>query len=55
MDKEDPRKTGLKNGLRQLTISQLKRIMEYSGEMVLDEVNFKDGCFLPTCYRIRIR
>lgn len=44
---EDPRKTGLKNGLRQLTIEQLKRVIEYEGEMVLDSVNYEDGKFCP--------
>lgn len=44
---EDPRKTGLKFGLRQLTIQQLKRVIEYKGEMVLDEFNYQDGLFCP--------
>lgn len=44
---EDPRKTGLKNGLRQLTIDQLKRVIEYPGEMVLDNYNYYNGCFCP--------
>lgn len=42
---EDPRKTGLKNGLRQLTIDQLKRVIDYPGEMVLDSYNYQDGKF----------
>lgn len=46
-DGEDPRKTGLKNGLRQLNVRQLKRVMEYQGEMVLDEHNYQDGKFCP--------
>lgn len=46
-DGEDPRKTGLKNGLRQLNIRQLKRVIEYQGEMVLDEYNYYDGKFCP--------
>lgn len=46
-DGEDPRKTGLKNGLRQLNVRQLKRVMEYQGEMVLDEYNYQDGKFCP--------
>lgn len=45
--KEDPRKTGLKNGLRQLTIEQLERVITYKGEMVLDSVNYEDGKFCP--------
>jgi len=44
---EDPRKTGLKNGLRQLTIEQLKRVIEYPDEMVLDTYNYDDGKFCP--------
>jgi len=44
---EDPRKTGLKNGLRQLTIDQLQRVINYSGEMVLDEFNYHEGKFCP--------
>lgn len=42
---EDPRKIGLKNGLRQLTIEQLKRVIEYPGEMVLDSYNYHEGKF----------
>lgn len=42
---EDPRKTGLKNGLRQLTIEQLERVLNYPGEMVLDTYNYQDGKF----------
>lgn len=45
--KEDPRKTGLKNGLRQLTIEQLQRVINYPGEMVLDHCNYEDGKFCP--------
>lgn len=44
---EDPRKTGLKNGLRQLTAEQLQRVISYPGEMVLDSVNYEDGKFCP--------
>lgn len=42
---EDPRKTGLKNGLRQLTVEQLRRVIDYPGEMVLDTYNYQDGKF----------
>lgn len=42
---EDPRKTGLKNGLRQLTAEQLQRVIDYPGEMVLDSFNYANGCF----------
>lgn len=47
MINEDLRKIGLKNGLRQLTVEQLKQVINYSGDMVLDEVNYKDGKFCP--------
>jgi|SRR5271166_4727652 len=45
--KEDPRKTGLKNGLRQLTAAQLQRVIDYPDEMVLDNYNYQDGKFCP--------
>lgn len=44
---DDPRKIGLKNGLRQLTIEQLKRVINYPGEMVLDNFNYHEGKFCP--------
>jgi hypothetical protein len=44
---EDPRKTGLKNGLRQLTAEQLQRVIDYPGDMVLDSFNYEDGKFCP--------
>lgn len=44
---EDPRKTGLKNGLRQLTIEQLNWVVDYEKEMVTDSVNYEDGKFCP--------
>lgn len=44
---EDPRKAGLKDGLRQLTASQLQRVIDYPDEMVLDTYNYKDGKFCP--------
>lgn len=46
-DGEDPRKTGLKKGLHQLNVRQLKRVIDYHGEMVLDECNYLDGKFCP--------
>lgn len=42
---EDPRKTGLKNGLRQLTAEQLQRVINYPGEMVFDTYNYAEGKF----------
>lgn len=44
---EDPRKTGLKDGLRQLTIAQLERVLDFDGEMVLDTYNYENGKFCP--------
>ena len=44
---EDARKTGLKNGLRQLTVDQIKKVIDYKGEMVLDNYNYCDGKFCP--------
>lgn len=44
---EDPRKTGLKKGLRQLTTEQLQRVLNYPGEMVLDSFNYENGKFCP--------
>lgn len=51
---EDPRKTGLKNGLRQLTIEQLERVLEYPGEMVLDTFNYEDGKFCPLAVALEL-
>jgi hypothetical protein len=51
---EDPRKTGLKDGLRQLTAGQLRRVIEYPGEMVLDTYNYEDGKFCPLAIGIGI-
>ncbi len=45
--REDPRKIGLKAGLRQLTIGQLERVLNYPNEMILDEFNYNDGKFCP--------
>lgn len=42
---EDPRKTGLKNGLRQLTIKQLERVLNYEDEMIYDTYNYHEGKF----------
>lgn len=44
---EDPRKVGLKSGLRQLSFSQLLKVINYTDEMVLDEFNYHDGKFCP--------
>ena len=51
---EDPRKTGLKNGLRQLTIEQLERVINYPGEMVLDSYNYEDGKFCPLAVAVEL-
>lgn len=44
---EDPRKIGLKNGLRQLNTDQLQRIIDYDKPIVLDTYNYEDGKFCP--------
>lgn len=54
MLEEDPRKTGLKNGLRQLSINQLKRVLEYPGEMVLDTYNYCNGKFCPLAVALEL-
>ncbi len=43
----DPRREGLKQGLQQLSSEQIQRVIDYPGEMVLDEVNYQDGHFCP--------
>lgn len=47
MENEDPRKTGLKKGLRQLTVEQLERVLNYPNEMILDEFNYYEDKFCP--------
>jgi len=51
---EDPRKTGLKNGLRQLNIEQLQRVIDYPGEMVLDSYNYQDGKFCALAIALQL-
>lgn len=51
---QDPRKTGLKNGLRQLTVEQIQRVIAYSGEMVLDTYNYQDGKFCPLAIALEL-
>jgi len=51
---EDPRKTGLKNGLRQLTIAQIERVIQYPNEMVLDSFNYEDGKFCPLAVALEL-
>lgn len=51
---EDPRKVGLKNGLRQLTIEQLQRVINYKGEMVLDTYNYENGRFCPLAIALEL-
>ena len=45
--KEDQRKIGLKMGLRQLTVRQLQRVLDYPREMCLDSFNWENGKFCP--------
>ena len=47
MTTTDGRREGLKEGLRQLTDAQLRRVIGYPGEMVLDCWNYHDGRFCP--------
>lgn len=54
MGKDDPRKIGLKKGLAQLSIAQLKRVVNYSGEMVLDTFNYEDGKFCPLAIALEL-
>jgi hypothetical protein len=51
---EDLRKIGLKNGLRQLTVEQLQRVINYSGEMVLDSYNYEGGKFCPLAIALEL-
>lgn len=51
---EDPRKTGLKNGLRQLTAEQLLRVIDWPHPMVLDTFNYEDGKFCPLAVAVGI-
>lgn len=51
---EDPRKTGLKKGLRQLTSEQLQRVIDYPDEMVLDSYNYEDGKFCPLAIALEL-
>ena len=51
---EDPRKVGLKNGLRQLTIEQIQRVIDYSGTMILDTFNYQDGKFCPLAIALEL-
>lgn len=45
--KEDPRKAGLKKGLRQLNLLQLTRVLHYGDRMALDEGQYVEGKFCP--------
>lgn len=51
---EDPRKIGLKNGLRQLTLKQLRRVKSYNKPMILDEFNYQDGKFCPLAVALEL-
>jgi hypothetical protein len=44
---EDPRKTGLKNGLRQLTNEQINKVLCHNDDFVLDTYNYENGKFCP--------
>jgi len=45
--KEDLRKSGLKNGIRQLETNQIVRTLTYDGKMAMDHGNYVDGKFCP--------
>lgn len=51
---EDPRKIGLKDGLRQLTLKQLYKVNNYQKEMVLDTYNYEDGKFCPLAVALEL-
>lgn len=51
---EDARKTGLKNGLRQLTVEQILKVLAWPHEMVLDTFNYEDGKFCPLAVGVGI-
>lgn len=51
---EDPRKIGLKHGLRQLNKEQLERVINYPNKMVLDSYNYQDGCFCPLAVALKL-
>lgn len=44
---EDPRKTGLKMGLRQLNVEQLQKVINYQGKLCLDNFNYENGKICP--------
>lgn len=44
---EDPRKTAVKNGLRQLTAGQIRRVLSYRDPMIHDQFNYADGMYCP--------
>lgn len=50
----DPRKIGLKQGLRQLNVEQLQRVLNYPKEMVLDTYNYQDGKFCPLAVALEL-
>lgn len=54
LDLEDPRKTALKMGLRQLTVGELYRVMRYRDDLLLDDCNYKDGKFCPLAVALEI-
>lgn len=56
MKSEDPRKTGLKNGLRQLDVEQLTKVLCYNEQpMVLDSYNYEDGKFCALAVAVGLK
>jgi len=51
---EDPRKIGLKEGLRQLSASQIQKVLDWPHEMVLDTWNYCDGKYCPLAVAVGI-
>lgn len=47
MEVTDARREGLLKGLRQLTSDQLYDVLDYEGELCLDDYNYADGKWCP--------
>jgi predicted alpha/beta-fold hydrolase len=50
--KEDPRKKGLKDGLRQLTNEEIVRLLDWPDDLVLDTYNYENGNYCPLAVAI---
>lgn len=47
IETEDPRKAGIKDGLRQLTVEQIDRLLTHDGPLCLDTWNYHEGAYCP--------